>query len=112
MGEAPKDLRLKPSKIDNSLYMDPELLSGDDQPVRDMMRKLKQKFFVKKVDFLAKVGDTIERCSSSQSSIPQSSPFVPFPADTVGFAPKFRWVVGVLSNEILCPMSCAASILD
>ena len=69
--EAAKDLGLKPSKMDNSLYMDPgnfiqyvhvddELLSGDDQLVRDTVRKLNQKFLVKKVDHLAKVGDTIE----------------------------------------------------
>ena len=69
--EAAKDLGLQPSQIENSLYMDPrnfiqyvhvddELLSGDDQHVRDLVRKLKQKFVVKKVDYLAKVGDTIE----------------------------------------------------
>ena len=56
-----KILGLKPSKIDNSLYMDPgnfiqnvrvndELLSRDDRLVRDMVQKLKQKFLVKKVD--------------------------------------------------------------
>ena len=49
MPESAKDLGLKPSKIDNSLYMDPgnfiqyvhvddELLFGDDQLVRDMVR--------------------------------------------------------------------------
>ena len=68
---AAKDLGLKPSKIDNSLYMDPrnfiqyvhvddELLSRDDRLVRDMVQKLKQKFLVKKVDYLTKIGDTIE----------------------------------------------------
>ena len=49
VAEAAKDLALKPSKIDNSLYMDPgnfiqyvhvddELLSGDDRLVRDMCK--------------------------------------------------------------------------
>ena len=42
------------------VHVDDELLSVDDQLVRDMVRKLKQKFLVKKVDHLAKVGDTIE----------------------------------------------------
>ena len=71
VAEAAKDLGLKPSKIDNSLYMDPgnfiqhvhlddELLSGDDRLVRDMVQKLKQKFLVKKVDYLSKVGDKIQ----------------------------------------------------
>ena len=71
MSDAAKDLGLKPSKKDNSLYMDPdnfiqyvhvddELLSEADQLVRDMVRKLKQTFLVKNVDYLAKVGDTIE----------------------------------------------------
>ena len=71
MAEAAKDLGLKPSKIDNSLYMDPanfiqyvhvddELLSGDDRLVRDMVQKLKQKFLVKKVDYLSKVGGKIQ----------------------------------------------------
>ena len=66
-----KDRGLKPSKIDNSLHMDPrnfveyvhvddELLSGDDWLVRDMVQKLKQKFLVKKVDYLSKVGDKIQ----------------------------------------------------
>ena len=70
MAEAAKDLGLKPSKIDNSFCMDRgkfiqyvrvdnELLSGDDHLVCDMVRKLKQKFLVKKVDHLAMVGDTI-----------------------------------------------------
>ena len=69
--EAARDLGLKPSKIDNSLYMDPgnliqyahvddELLSGDDRLVRDMVQKLKQKFLVKKIDYLSKVGDKIQ----------------------------------------------------
>ena len=69
--EAARDLGLKPSKIDNSLYMDPgnfiqyvhvddELLSRDDRLVRDMVQKLKQKFLVKKIDFLSKVGDKIQ----------------------------------------------------
>ena len=55
VAEAAKDLGLKPSKIDNSLYMDPgnfilyvrvddELLSGDDQVVCDIVRMLQQKF--------------------------------------------------------------------
>ena len=68
---AEKDLGLKPSKIDNSLYMDPgnfiqyvhvddELLSGDNQLVHDMMRKLTQNFFVKEVDHLTKIGDKIQ----------------------------------------------------
>ena len=72
VAEAAEDLGLKTSKIDHSLYMDhrkfiqyvhvdDELLSGDDQLVRDMVRKLKQKFLVKKVDCLANVGDTIMR---------------------------------------------------
>ena len=71
VAEAAKDLGLEPSKIDNSLYMDTgnfiqyvhvddELLSGDDQLVRDTVRKLNQKFLVKKVDHLAKGGDTVE----------------------------------------------------
>ena len=49
VAEAAKDLRVKPSKIDNSLYMDPrnfiqsvhvdnELLSEDDRLVRDMLQ--------------------------------------------------------------------------
>ena len=70
MAEAAKDLGLKPSKKDNSLYIEPgnfiqyvrvdnELLSGDDHLVRDMVRKLNKKFLVKKVDHLAMVGDTI-----------------------------------------------------
>ena len=71
VAEAASDLGLKPSKIDNSLYMDPgnfiqyvhvddELLSGDDRLVRDTVHKLKQKFLVKKVDYLRKVGDKIQ----------------------------------------------------
>ena len=70
MAEAARDLGLKPSKIDNSLYMDPrnfiqyvrvdELLSRDDRLVRDMVQKLKQKFLVKNVDYLSKVGDKIQ----------------------------------------------------
>ena len=55
----------------NSLYMDPrnfiqhvhvdgELLSGDDQLVRNMVRKLKQKFFVMKVVYLTKTGDKFQ----------------------------------------------------
>ena len=71
LAEAASDLGLKPSKIDNSLYMDTgnfiqyvhaddELLSGDDRLVRDMVQKLKQKFLVKKVDYLSKVGDKIQ----------------------------------------------------
>ena len=48
-------------KIDNSLcvHVDDELLSGDDRLVRDIVQKLKQKFLVKKVDYLSKVGDKI-----------------------------------------------------
>ena len=57
MAEAAKDLGLQPSKINNSLYMDSgnfiqyvhvddELLSRDDQPVRDMV-----------VVYLPKIGD-------------------------------------------------------
>ena len=71
MAEAARDLGLKPSKIDNSLYMDPgnfiqyvhvddELLSGDDRLVRDKVQKLKQKFLVKKLDHLSKIGDKIQ----------------------------------------------------
>ena len=71
VSEAAKDLGLKPNKIDDSLHIDPgnfiqdvyvdgDLLSGDDQLVRNMVRTLKQKFLVKKVNYLAKVGDTIE----------------------------------------------------
>ena len=71
VGEAAEDLGLKPSKIDDSLYMDPgnfnqyvhvddELLSRDDRLVRDMAQKLKQKFLVKKVDCLSEVGDKIQ----------------------------------------------------
>ena len=71
VAEAAEDLGLKPSKIDNSLCMDPanfiqgvhvddEPLSGDDRLVRDMVQKLKQKFLVKKVDYLNKVGDKIQ----------------------------------------------------
>ena len=66
--EQAEDLGLKPLKIDNSLYMDPgnliqyvrvddELLSRDDRLVRDMAQKLKQKFLVKKVDYVSKIGD-------------------------------------------------------
>ena len=40
--------------------MDDELLSGDDQLVRDVERKLKQKFLVKNEYNLAKVGHTID----------------------------------------------------
>ena len=51
----------RPSKIDNSLYMDPgnfiqyvhvedELLSKDDQLLRDMVRNLKQEFLVMTVE--------------------------------------------------------------
>ena len=40
--------------------MDDEILSGNDQLVRDMVRKLKQKFLVKKVDYLAEVGEATE----------------------------------------------------
>ena len=69
VAEAARDLGLKPSKIDNSLYVvpgnfiqyvhvDDELLSRDDRVVRDMVQNLKQKFLVKKVDYLSKVGDT------------------------------------------------------
>ena len=54
VAEAAKDLGLKPSKIDNSLYMenenfiqhvhvDDELLSGDDRLVRDMVQKFETK---------------------------------------------------------------------
>ena len=68
VAEAAEDLGLRPSKIDNSLYMDPgnfiqyvhvddEPLSRDDGLVRDMVQKLKQKFLVKKVDYLSKVGE-------------------------------------------------------
>ena len=68
---AAKDLGRKPSKIENSLYMDPgnfieyvhvyddELPPGDDQLVRDMVRTLNQKLNVKKVDYLTKIGDKI-----------------------------------------------------
>ena len=74
VAEAPKDFGLKPSKIDNSLYMNPGnfiqyvhvddgLLSSDDQLVRDMVRKLKEKFLVKKVDFLTRIGDKIQTLS-------------------------------------------------
>ena len=66
VGEAAEDLGLKPSKIDDSLYMDPgnfnqyvhvddELLSRDDRLVRDMAQKLKKKFLVKKVDCLSEL---------------------------------------------------------
>ena len=66
-----KPFGLQPSKIDNSLCMDPgyfiqyvhvddELLSRDDRLVRDMVHKLKRKFLVKKVDHLSKVGDKIQ----------------------------------------------------
>ena len=59
VAEAAKNLGLTPTKIDNSLYMDPrnfiqyvhvddELLLRDDQLVRDKVRQLKQKFLVKK----------------------------------------------------------------
>ena len=71
VAEAAKDLGLKASKIDNSLYMDPgnfiqfvhvddELLSGYDRLVRDMVQKLKHKFLVQKVDYLSKVGNNIQ----------------------------------------------------
>ena len=71
VAEAARDLGLKPSKIDNSLYMDPgnfiqyvhvddELLSGDDRLVRDMVQKLQQKFLVKKVDYASTVGDKFQ----------------------------------------------------
>ena len=46
-----------------------------------------------------------KRCSSSRHHS------IPFPSDTVGFAPKFQRVVGVLINEILCPMFNSATIL-
>ena len=71
VAEAAKDLGLKPSKIDNSLYMDPgnfiqyvhaddELLSGDDRLVLTWCKKLKQKFLMKKVDYLSKVGEKFQ----------------------------------------------------
>ena len=71
MAEAAKDLGLKPGNIDNSLDMDPgnfiqyvhvvdKLLSGDDWLVRDMVRKLNQKFLMKKVEYLANLGDKIQ----------------------------------------------------
>ena len=67
---AAKDLRLKPSKIDNPLFMDvgnfvqyvhfdDEIILGDDRIVRDMPHKLKQKFLVKKDDSLSKVGNCV-----------------------------------------------------
>ena len=34
--------------------------SGDDRLVRDTVHNLRQKFFVKKVDLLTKIGDTIK----------------------------------------------------
>ena len=40
--------------------VDDELLSRDDRLVRDMVQKLKQKFLVKKVDYMSKVGDKIQ----------------------------------------------------
>ena len=67
VAEAARNLGLKPSKIDNYpgnfiryVHVDDELLSGDDRFVRDMVQKLKQKFLVKKVDYLSKVGDKIQ----------------------------------------------------
>ena len=73
MAEAARDVGLKPGKIDNSLHMDPrsfiqyvhvddELHSGDDRLVRDVVQKLKQKFFVKKVgDEIQILARTVER---------------------------------------------------
>ena len=71
VAEAARDFGFKPSLIDNSLYMDPgnfiqyvhvddELLSEDGRLLRDMLQKLNQKFLVKKVDYLSKVGDKIK----------------------------------------------------
>ena len=68
VAEAAKDLGLKnPARLTTLCTVTPEnslntctLTIGHDQLVRDMVQKLKQKFFVKKVDFLVKVVDTIE----------------------------------------------------
>ena len=65
VAEAAKDFGLKPSKMDPGnfiqyVHVDDELLSGDEGLVRDMMQKLKQKFLVKKVGYLSKVGDKIQ----------------------------------------------------
>ena len=65
VAEAARDLGLKPSKIDPGnfiqyVHVATSFLSGDDRLVRDMVQKLKQKFLVKKVDYLSKVGDKIQ----------------------------------------------------
>ena len=49
-----RDLGLEPSEIDNSLYMDPRNF------IQYAVQKLKQKFLVKKVNYLSKVGDKIQ----------------------------------------------------
>ena len=59
VSEAAKALGLKPSKIDNSLYMESRKFhSVRARGRRTSLWKLKQKFFVKKVDYLAKVWGT------------------------------------------------------
>ena len=45
---------MDPGNFIQYVHVDDELLSGGDQLVRDMVQKLKQRFLVKKVDYLSK----------------------------------------------------------
>ena len=51
---------MDPRNFIQHVHVDDELLSGDDRLVRDMVQKLKQKFLVKKVDYLSEVADKIQ----------------------------------------------------
>ena len=51
---------MDPGNFIQYVHVDDELPSGDDRLVRDMVQKLKQKFLVKKVDYLSKVGDKFQ----------------------------------------------------
>ena len=53
-------LYMDPRNFIQHVHVDDELLSGDDRLVRDMVQKLKQKFLVKKVDYLSEVADKIQ----------------------------------------------------
>ena len=59
---------MRPSSIDNSVYIsddllqyvhvDDEILSGDDNTVRTMIQSLQERSLVKKVDYVAREGDS------------------------------------------------------
>lgn len=67
---AAKELGLKPSVIDSSIYMsdnffqyvhvDDETLSGDDATVRKIVEFIKSRFLVKKVNYLCKERDKVD----------------------------------------------------